>query len=884
MTSGRETEAAVTEGPIPAPEPLLAGLEGFPLAAYLAAPGLDGRWAFVTSHIHALVGFTPDEWCAETLWASRLHPDDRERVLQEEAEQLATRDNELWTREYRLLHRDGSIVWVRDQARLESGPGGRTSWFRGILADITERKRAEDSLAQAHRLLGRLLDDLPGIAYQMTLGARPQIEFVSDGVERVIGVSADDLMRGRRGWLDRVLPEDRGRMLEVIRREVAAGRSFEVVYRVVGPADRPRWVMDRGHGELVAGRPVIKGFAWDITELVEARMMSDRSLGLLEATLEATADGIIVFDTAGCQIVHNKRFGELFGEVEAGSLGEGDLWRLLGDIPEDGRRAKLERAWEQEAPGGEWHDTIRNPDGRVLEVVARAQRWTGKVIGRVYSVRDVTERADALEGLRDREGKLARIQAMAQLGAWEWDVVSDRRWWSEELFHIHGVDPASFVPSLEGFLKLVHPEDRERVAEVFKHAFTTAEPFMFRHRIARPDGRIRLILGSGEVITDADGRCVRMQGFCQDITAVEMMQAELFQMRKMEAIGQLAAGVAHDLNNLIASIHGNAELLAESTSGDDPVVEDLREAAGLAARIVSRLLDFGSTDRRAGVELDLNMIVEGARPMLRWLLPPAMSLEVQLAGTPVWVSCDQDELVQVLVNLVTNARDAIAGAGRVTVRVSHADMPENKAVLDVIDDGSGMDEATARRVFEPFFTTKHRLPGRGVGLGMATVHGVAIRRRWSISIHTAPGEGTTVSIEMPVIERRHASPPDRDGDRSEVSVLVVDDDEFLGAFSAEVLSEQGFRVIQETGNAAMSDPGLGGRRVDMALIDLALAQVDPQRLEQRLKQAHPGIRVAFTSQDPSRGTAVPRLVSKPLKTSWLDDAFGKEGMRARLSR
>jgi signal transduction histidine kinase len=264
---------------------------------------------------------------------------------------------------------------------------------------------------------------------------------------------------------------------------------------------------------------------------------------------------------------------------------------------------------------------------------------------------------------------------------------------------------------------------------------------------------------------DATGKYCGMRAVARDIGERRRAEEALLQAQKMEAVGRLAGGIAHDFNNLLTAIRGNAELLLHRLKKDPAraaEVEEILHAADRAASMTRQLLAFSRKHAVAPVLLDLNELAETVARLSRRLLGPEVGLEMQPGADLRPVMADATQLEQLLLNLILNARDALPDGGRITVRTANRQMPDgaresaradlpdgNYVLLQVVDDGVGMDQATQARIFEPFFTTKE--PGRGTGLGLSTVYGIVRQMGGAVTVVSERNQGATFSVYLPAV-------------------------------------------------------------------------------------------------------------------------------------
>ncbi|MBN2337640.1 MAG: transporter substrate-binding domain-containing protein [Acidobacteria bacterium] len=345
----------------------------------------------------------------------------------------------------------------------------------------------------------------------------------------------------------------------------------------------------------------------------------------------------------------------------------------------------------------------------------------------------------------------------------------------------------------------------------------------------------------------------------------QKLQAALTQSQKMESVGRLAGGVAHDYNNMLNVIIGFAELALESTPPEDARRGDLEEilqAGRRSADITRQLLAFARRQTIQPVALDLNASVENMLKMLRRLIGEAIDLAWH-PGPGLWsVFMDPSQLGQVLANLCVNARDAIADVGRITLETDNVTLddaycsehpgfiPGAYVRLAVSDDGHGMDRETLANAFEPFFTTKK--PGEGTGLGLATIYGIVKQNRGFINVYSEPGEGTTVRIYLP----RHAGegaaatapePGPMPAARGE-TVMVVEDEVAIGHLARTLLEKLGYVVLSADGpRAALAEAGRHDGTIDLLITDVVMPEMNGRDLADRMRQIHPEIRVLYMS-------------------------------------
>ena len=382
------------------------------------------------------------------------------------------------------------------------------------------------------------------------------------------------------------------------------------------------------------------------------------------------------------------------------------------------------------------------------------------------------------------------------------------------------------------------------------------------------DGRPRYFVNNLFGIVE-DGWLVRAWGSQRDVTERRITLDRLQQAQRMESVGKLAGGIAHEVNNMMSVVLGCSEFVLRRMDLPQAVradVEQVREAAVRSAAITAQLLAFSRRQLRQPVPLDLNDVVRDLEPVLRRTLGDAVALELRL-GPHAAVMADRGQLHQVLLNLALNARDAMPEGGEVRIETSLVELGEQDvavhpdirlrlgpyALLALSDSGHGMDRATLSRVFEPFFTTKG--VGKGTGLGLSTVYGIVKQSDGYIWVDSEPGRGTTFRMYLPMTEARTSSATASEELRTAAGhemVLVAEDEAMVRVMAARTLEQAGFRVLAvESGGAALDVLALNGPGIDLLLTDVAMPGMDGLELGRRVAELHPALPVLYMSGHPA---------------------------------
>jgi len=378
------------------------------------------------------------------------------------------------------------------------------------------------------------------------------------------------------------------------------------------------------------------------------------------------------------------------------------------------------------------------------------------------------------------------------------------------------------------------------------------------------DGHTLVGSASISLLRDASGALTGTVGVLKDVTGRRVLEESLRQSQKMEAVGRLAGGIAHDFNNLMTVVLGRSDLLLRQLRPEDPMRRDIelfRKTAMRATQLTRQLLAFSRKQVLQPKVLDLNAVVENMESMLRRLIGEDVALRTILPPALGRVKADPGQLEQVIVNLVVNARDAMPHGGKLTIETSDVELTDGEAqhagtrpgptvVLAVTDTGTGMDAATQARIFEPFFTTKEQ--GKGTGLGLSTVYGIVQQSDGGISVHSAPGAGTTFKIYLPRIEEGVEIVPSpelhqRAGGGTETVLLVEDEDE-LRAVVRETLQMYGYTVLEAGhGGEAMLIAERYSGPIHLLLTDVVMPTMSGADLARRLAAVRLEMKILFVS-------------------------------------
>ena len=414
------------------------------------------------------------------------------------------------------------------------------------------------------------------------------------------------------------------------------------------------------------------------------------------------------------------------------------------------------------------------------------------------------------------------------------------------------------------YLDHIHTRLKEKLAD---HSLT-----IYECEAIRKDGNRVPIEVSSRLIYE-NGVPVAVQGSARDITerkraeeALRASQLQLQQSQKLEAIGQLAGGVAHDFNNMLTAIIGYTDLSLRRVGLENPIrrnLEETKKAAERAASLVRQLLAFSRKQILEPKVLDLNDVVKDMHKMLTRLIGENIKLATRLETDLGSVKADPCQVEQIIVNLVVNARDAMPRGGRVTIETANVSLdaqtaakhvavnPGEYVMLTVSDTGSGMDQETQARIFEPFFTTKE--VGKGTGLGLSTVYGIVKQSGGNIWVYSEPGFGTVFKVYLPRIDDATANSIARQAQESNAprgteTILLVEDEDVVRGLTRKILMQAGYNVLDAgSGDEAIRLCATHAGSIDLLLTDVVMPEISGKEVADRLLELRPSIRVLFMS-------------------------------------
>jgi len=498
-------------------------------------------------------------------------------------------------------------------------------------------------------------------------------------------------------------------------------------------------------------------------------------------------------------------------------------------------------------------------DGSKFPVSIHAKFIPYKDIGgvRVTTVRDISD-------LKEQQ---RRFQVIAEASAdliYEWDVSTDELLWLGDIDSELGYEPGEIPRTIEGWTGIIHPDDLAILSDAVEQHRRSTQAIHYEYRVRRKDGALRYWEDRGYPVLGMDNLPKKWIGACSDITDKKNIEDQLRQAHKMEAVGRLAGGVAHDFNNILTGINGYSEMIIEGLPADDPLrpnMEVILNSGKRAADLTAQLLAFSRKQIIAPRVIQPNDILFNSQKMLRRIIGEDIDF-IFAPGSRLWrINADPTQLDQVLMNLAVNARDAMPDGGKLIIETQNVSLDDeyckshagfglgDYVMLAVTDTGHGMDEETKSKIFEPFFSTKE--VGKGTGLGLSMVYGVMKQNKGFINVYSEVGVGTTFKIYFPALKEKAEKPvKDKLADMpaGTETVLLVEDEDIVRNLTKTVLERQGYTVIDApNGKKAHLEYTQYSGKIDLLLTDVIMPKMNGRELHTKLLDLKPDLKALFMS-------------------------------------
>jgi PAS domain S-box-containing protein len=842
-----------------------------PAGAYRLRVKNRGTWQAETWRAMAAtqysLDFASDRFCAilgiprETLAANPgvvsdfIHPDDKENFDARNAQAMTDFTTFIW--EGRIISSQ-QTRWVHFESVPRKIDPGTVLWT-GIVYDITELKQAVKEREQFFNFF-QTSADLMCLADPNGCFMKTNPSFTE-----TLGYSEEELVA--KPIVAFIHPDDRQATLDEIIRQQQRGFTDNFANRYICKDGSVKWLSWRVN--YSKDEKIAYATARDITDKKKTEEALRESEERMTLAMQAGNMGLYDLNVQTGEAVVNPEYALMLGYDPAEFHETNARWleRMHPDDREPvaavyqayvrGELSRYKVEFRQRTRDGDWKWILSY--GRIMarDADGNPQRMLGVHV-------DINERKQAEEALRERKEQLRVIFDTSQAGIILVDPRGTIQFANKRMAEMFAMPLEQLIGS--HYSEHLHETERqagnERMRELIRGDIQSVSTE--RHYV-RADGNDFWGFLSGKRLENPDGTLRALVGIIADLTEQKKLQEQLGQAQKMEAVGRLAGGVAHDFNNMLNVILGHTELALLKEAASPALrerLEQIQKAAVRSADIVSQLLAFARKQTISPRVLDLNESVAPMLKMLRRLIGEGIEL-VWLPAKVLWpVRMDPSQIDQILANLCVNARDAVSGAGRITIETANRTfdttfcsghkglVPGEYVLLTVSDNGCGMDKETLSMIFEPFFTTKG--VGEGTGLGLAMVYGIVKQNAGFIDVFSEPGQGTIFNIYLPrhlgKDEQALTSGPMAPAERGHETILMVEDEPALLDLGRQLLEMQGYRVL------AASTPGEAIRlaeehsgEIHLLLTDVVMPEMNGRELAKKLLSLYPGLKRLFMS-------------------------------------
>ena len=882
-----------------------------------AGPGMIFRWRAepgwpvesVSDNVASILGYTAEELTAGcSSYRALIYSEDRDRVEREVSEAAKGAAERMVHEPYRLVRKDGKVVWVADYTSIVRDDSGVIGHYHGYVIDISARMQAVSALRESEELFRSLAEHAPSGIF--LVDDQYQFVYLNEQFSRILGYDHDEIM-GKD--FRTVIAEESRQMVDERYRKRRLGEAVGDRYEIIAIA--------KGGGrrilELAAsivkdaeGNILTLGQVMDITDRKQAEEKKKRRERLIIAQNEAALACMSTTDPFLCCRAIVNRIGPAIGASRAyvfldrrdpdGRLLTSQMaeWCAQGVTPQIDNPCLQDLPYEEDFP-------------RWVKAFSQGESISGMVRDFPRSEREVLE---------PQEIKAILVVPIpggrSHLGFIGFDnCISEREWSTEEESLLRGAantlsetlrrienesrnirlaqaieqaEEAVVITDAKGTIAFVNP-CFERMTGYKREEAMGRDPSMFKGGAHDEvfyknlwetitagrtwEGRLINRKKDGTPVTeqavispikDETGRITGFVKVSRDIGRELALEGQLRQAQKMEAVGQLAGGVAHDFNNILQVINGYTSLALTRLPDGSPVrtmLDHVAKAGDRAAGLVSQILAFSRRQILQSMDVDLNEVTSNVTSMLERIIGEHIELDFIPGRRLGIVHADRSMMEQVIMNLCVNARDAMPDGGRLTLETENVTVngeyckdhpwakPGRYVLLAVTDTGCGMDAETLDHIFEPFFTTKGT--GQGTGLGLAMVYGIVKQHEGMIHVYSEPGKGTTFKIYLPVSGRRAAEV----GTKIEgpvtggaETILVAEDDELVRELAREILEAEGYTVMTaRDGLEAVSIFKKNDTNIDLVVLDVMMPKMDGRRVYKRIRKIRPGLPVLFAS-------------------------------------
>ncbi len=820
---------------------------------------LSGKITFFNDSICRMLGYPPDEMQGMS-YRVFTSADTAKRMYQVFHGIYLTGEPDVML-DYEIIRNDGVRRSHELSASLVRDASGSPAGFRGVVRDVTERKRAQEALQRSEERWQFALEGAGDGVWDLNL--KTGTVFRSLRWKEMLGYAEHEISDSSDEWAIHVHPDDREPSDRELDRHLRGESPVYVSeHRIRCKDGSYKWILDRG--KLIQwdhdGTPLrIIGTQTDITERKRAEEALRQSEGRYRTIFEHTATANIIVDENHVIRLANSKFEKLVGytrkELEGkmvwtSFVAEEDLKRMK---KYHGQRRRKEGA----APDSyEFRCSVRTGETRDLFMSVTMIPGTNESVA---SIIDITDRKKAEEALRQSEERFRDMARLMPETVFETDEYGIITFANETAFEKFQYAPEELDKGLDITIMLA-PDDRARAIENIGRVLAGERIGLNEYLARRKDGTTFPALVHAVAIMK-NGRPSGARGFLIDISDKKILEEQFMRAQKMEAIGTMAGGIAHDFNNLLMGILGNVSLMLLSADKSHPFFDRLKnveEYVRQGSELTKQFLGFARGGKYEVRPTQLGEFIQKSAEMFgRTKKEIRIHQNIQEG---LWiVEVDRNQMEQVMLNLFVNAWQAMPGGGDLYLSTQNVNLDESEVApfgvgpgryvrVSVTDTGIGMDEAVKSRIFEPFFTTKGK--GRGTGLGLASVYGIMKNHKGFVTVESEKGEGSTFTLYFPASEKTVQEERQTCGEirKGQGTILLIDDEEVILDVGAEMLKRLGYDVITAAGGRAGIETYRGNRdSIDLVVLDMIMPDLGGRETFDGLKEIRPDVNVLLSS-------------------------------------
>jgi len=814
---------------------------------------MDTDDVYFSPRYYTMLGYEPGELPMKlTTWVELMHPDDRESVVPKIKKWVKN----AWPYEieFRLKTKDGEWKWISGRGKsFEKDEKGIPHRAVGVHVDITDRKQAEETLREAEQDWRDSFNSLEDV--MLIIDRDYNIKNINDNGLELVQKSKDDVI-GKKCY--QIIHGTETPAEYCPFRKAVETKKPESIERYEDIFDRHFSIKNSPifdeNGEIVRFVDLIS----DITERKQAEEKFEIQRAQIKSLFDYSSEAMVLFDLENHIIDVNLAFENMFGYLLKEAHG-----KVIEDLicPERFYHTESKELDEQALQGIKGAEIIRmRKDGKEINVRVSAGpiKVNNIITGRFAIFDDITQRKQAETELTQTKNFLQNILDSSIDGITTTDLQGNVIYTSPRKKDILGYEQEETISKKAHSFYGNGIEDAKLIMKELKEKGELRDHEM---KFIRKDDTLIDINLSASLLRNEEGDVTGTLGIYRDITEKNMLENQLAQTQRMEALGTLAGGIAHNFNNLLMGIQGNASLMLLETNPAHPNYQKLKtieKSVQSGARLTRQLLGYAREGRYEIKPISLNLLVKETSDTFS-MAKKEIRVHQELAQDLFGIKADQGQIEQALLNLYVNAADAMPGGGDLflkTINITHKNMkkkpykakPGNYVLLTVRDTGTGMDKETMNRIFDPFFTTKGL--AKGTGLGLASTYGIIKGYGGYIDVDSEKGQGTTFSIYLPASEKRIEKTIKSTDQIIEGrgAILLVDDEEIVLDVGVQLLKALGYKVLEaKGGREAVEIYRENKDKINMVLLDMVMPDMGGGEVYDKMKEINPDIKVLLSS-------------------------------------